>query len=45
MPQENNEDAVRFYTRKGFSVGPKVENYYKRIQPRGAFVVHKSVRS
>lgn len=42
--QTNNEDAIRFYKRHGFSVDPTViDNYYKRITPSSAYLIKCSV--
>jgi len=42
--QENNEDARRFYERHGFTLIGTEKEYYKKIEPRGAWVLEKEVR-
>lgn len=40
--QVNNQEAMDFYQRFGFSVGEVVKDYYKRIEPADAVLVsHK----
>ncbi|KAK9793757.1 hypothetical protein WJX73_002437 [Symbiochloris irregularis] len=39
--QISNKDAIRFYTRQGFTVGPVITNYYRRIEPRDAVMLSK----
>jgi N-alpha-acetyltransferase 50 len=40
----SNDDAIRFYTEKfGFTLGPIVENYYRRIDPPHCYLLHKSL--
>lgn len=40
-----NDDAQRFYTRFGFVLGEKVENYYRGVEPPDAFVMRKAVNA
>ena len=42
--QSNNEEALRFYDRFGFSRGDLVPAYYKHIEPSDAYVVRKVLR-
>lgn len=38
----SNDDAIRFYTEKfGFTKGPIVENYYRRIDPPHCYLLYK----
>jgi N-alpha-acetyltransferase 50 len=38
----SNDDAIRFYTEKfGFTKGPMVENYYRRIDPPHCYLLYK----
>ena len=40
----SNDDAIRFYTEKfGFTKGPMVENYYRRIDPPHCYLLYKSL--
>ena len=39
--QTNNDTAVAFYKRFGFSVRRRLENYYTRIEPTSSFVVQR----
>ena len=41
--QINNDDAVAFYERFGFSKAGTIENYYKRITPSSCFIVSKPI--
>ena len=43
--QTSNEDAIRFYEKHGFVVVDRIENYYVRVEPRHAVVLHKSLVS
>lgn len=40
-----NEDAIGFYTQRGFLVGETVENYYRRINPPHAVILKKLLNS
>jgi ribosomal protein S18 acetylase RimI-like enzyme len=42
--QENNQEARRFYERHGFKLVGKEEEYYKKIEPHGAWILEKEVR-
>jgi len=42
--QENNEGARRFYERHGFKLVGKEEEYYKKIEPHGAWILEREVR-
>ncbi|KAF8497650.1 N-acetyltransferase NAT13 [Gautieria morchelliformis] len=42
--QENNEDARRFYERHGFKVIGLESEYYKRIEPHGAWLLEKGIQ-
>jgi N-alpha-acetyltransferase 50 len=39
--QINNDDAIEFYNKFGFSKSGSIENYYKRITPASCFIVSK----
>jgi N-alpha-acetyltransferase 50 len=40
----SNDDAIRFYTEKfGFTKGPMVENYYRRIEPPHCYLLYKAI--
>lgn len=39
----NNEDAIAFYKAQGFTVGERLEGYYKRITPPDAFNLFREV--
>ena len=40
----SNDDAIRFYTEKfGFTKGPIVENYYRRIDPPHCYLLYKKL--
>ncbi|GFR87975.1 N-alpha-acetyltransferase 50 [Elysia marginata] len=39
--QVNNEGAIKFYEKHGFTIADEKKNYYKRIEPADAFVVQK----
>ncbi|KAL4074182.1 acyl-CoA N-acyltransferase [Scleroderma yunnanense] len=43
--QVSNEDAKRFYERHGFKEVDIHENYYKRITPRDAWILEKSIEN
>mmetsp|Transcript_43313 Transcript_43313/g.72017 ORF Transcript_43313/g.72017 Transcript_43313/m.72017 type:complete len:179 (-) Transcript_43313:183-719(-) len=40
--QVNNDDAIDFYQRFGFSVGDVVKDYYCRIEPPDAVLLHRA---
>mmetsp|Transcript_26278 Transcript_26278/g.52400 ORF Transcript_26278/g.52400 Transcript_26278/m.52400 type:complete len:181 (+) Transcript_26278:3-545(+) len=40
--QTTNQDAIDFYSRFGFEVCERVENYYKRIDPPDCFILRKT---
>ena len=37
--QTSNEEAIDFYTKRGFVVGEMVKGYYKRIDPPDARIL------
>jgi RimJ/RimL family protein N-acetyltransferase len=39
--QSNNDDAIRFYERHGFVKKELVQDYYKRLQPRDAWILER----
>ena len=39
--QTSNEEALGFYKAKDFTIGEKLEGYYKRIDPPDCFIVNK----
>ncbi len=41
--QTSNEDAIAFYKSKGFSQTAQIDNYYKRIDPPHAYVLHMAL--
>lgn len=41
--QENNERALAFYAKHGYCVREYLENYYKRIEPRGCYLLSKFI--
>ena len=41
----SNEDAFAFYARWGFVRGELVEDYYRRLQPRHAVILRRSLSS
>lgn len=43
--QVNNESAIKFYQKFGFEIVETRDQYYKRIEPAGAHVLEKNVRS
>lgn len=42
--QTNNQTAIEFYTKFGFVIIEKKQNYYRRIVPPDAFLLTKSLR-
>ncbi|KAI9701237.1 MAG: hypothetical protein M1836_001906 [Candelina mexicana] len=40
---EKNEEALDWYTKRGFEVGDAVEGYYRKLKPGGAKVVRRRV--
>ena len=42
--QINNDDAVKFYQKQGFTITKTEENYYRRIEPASAHVLEKVIR-
>ena len=44
LPQTNNDEAIRFYSRFGFEVGETVSGYYKRLDPPDAVVLRKRLQ-
>jgi N-alpha-acetyltransferase 50 len=43
--QSNNEDAIRFYEKHGFVKTELVQDYYKRLQPRDAWILKRNLKS
>lgn len=43
--QVNNECAIEFYQKFGFEIVETKEQYYKRIEPAGAHVLEKNLRT
>ncbi|KAI7950500.1 hypothetical protein MJO29_009174 [Puccinia striiformis f. sp. tritici] len=43
--QFGNEDAKEFYLNKGFKVDGELPEYYRKIEPRGAWILVKDVSS
>ncbi len=43
--QVSNDDAIRFYEHHGFTIVERIENYYVRVEPRHAVVLHKRLVS
>ncbi|GJJ06353.1 hypothetical protein Clacol_000544 [Clathrus columnatus] len=41
--QDNNEDARRFYERHGFKLVGIDPDYYKKIEPHGAWILEKDL--
>ncbi|KAA1063860.1 hypothetical protein PGT21_026877 [Puccinia graminis f. sp. tritici] len=41
--QFGNEDAKEFYLKRGFRVDGEVSEYYRKIEPRGAWILVKEV--
>lgn len=42
--QVNNEDALKFYQKFGFTVVETTQNYYKRIEPADAFYLERRMK-
>ena len=40
---ESNEDALRWYERRGFQRIMKVDQYYRKLRPNGAWIVKKDL--
>lgn len=43
--QTNNEGAIRFYDKHGFSIKEMIPNYYKRIDPPDCYILEKTLVS
>ena len=41
--QTNNDGAIRFYGKHGFSIKEMIPNYYKRIDPPDCYILHKNL--
>ena len=41
--QTNNEGAIRFYVKHGFTIKEMIPNYYKRIEPPDCYILHKTL--
>ena len=39
--QVNNEGAIKFYEKHGFTIAEEKKNYYKRIEPADAYLLQK----
>jgi len=39
--QTNNDGAIKFYDKFGFTKGEKIENYYKKIDPPDCYILFK----
>ena len=42
--QVNNQEAIDFYQKFGFSVGEVMKDYYKKIEPPDAVVLSKKLK-
>ncbi len=42
--QINNDEAIAFYERSGFSIVGEKKDYYKRIDPPDAYVLQKNLK-
>ena len=40
-----NEDALQFYKKHGFSEGERLPNYYKKLTPQDGVILYKDVTS
>jgi len=40
---ENNEDALDWYSKRGFKRVLLLERYYRRLKPGGAWIVRKEL--
>lgn len=43
--QLNNDGAIEFYKKFGFTIVETKEHYYKRIEPADAYVLEKTLKS
>ena len=43
--QVSNDGAKRFYERNGFVTAGVDDSYYKKITPRGAWILEKAIHS
>jgi len=41
--QTSNQDARRFYERSGFKVVSEVQEYYRRLEPRNAWLLEREI--
>jgi N-alpha-acetyltransferase 50 len=41
----SNHDAIRFYEKNGFEKKDLVTDYYKRLQPRDAWILYRAITS
>lgn len=41
--QVNNADARRFYERHGFQLVREIDGYYKKIEPRNAWLLEREI--
>jgi ribosomal protein S18 acetylase RimI-like enzyme len=42
--QVSNADARRFYERHGFQLVREIEGYYKKIEPRNAWLLEREIK-
>jgi ribosomal protein S18 acetylase RimI-like enzyme len=41
----SNEEAISFYKKFGFEIVDRKEDYYKHIDPPGAYILQKNLKS
>lgn len=42
--QINNEQAIRLYSKFGFKMKEKITNYYRRVEPRDAYLLYLEIK-